>query len=215
MVKPGDKHHAVKVHSFRRFFKTNLVAAGVAESRADYFLGHVSDTYNQVRDLGVEKLRESYARGQLSIRPQARQNLTKTPISLIQAAGKDPEQISHWRSIKRTAQSHRHIRDRRPEGRKDTLVRARRIHQRNKSSLADPEYPKIRHTYVVGPPGFTKYVWRTFSAQIREKLGRFFRFLLTRTTFPRNDFMIGRSHEEGITLLHSKCSKDLFWNCDS
>ena len=155
LVKPGDKHHAVKVHSFRRFFKTNLVAAGVAESRADYFLGHVSDTYNQVRDLGVEKLRESYARGQLSIRPQARQNLTKTPISLIQAAGKDPEQISHWRSIKRTAQSHRHIRDRRPEGRKDTLVRARRIHQRNKSSLAYPEYPKIRHTYVVGPPGFT------------------------------------------------------------
>ena len=135
LVKPGDKHHAVKVHSFRRFFKTNLVAAGVAESRADYFLGHVCDTYNQVRDLGVEKLRESYARGQLSIRPQARQNLTKTPISLIQAAGKDPEQISHWRSIKRTAQSHRHIRDRRPEGRKDTLVRARRIHQRNKSSL--------------------------------------------------------------------------------
>ena len=90
LVKPGDKHHAVKAHSFRRFFKTNLVAAGVAESRADYFLGHVSDTYNQVRDLGVEKLRESYARGQLSIRPQARQNLTKTPISLIQAAGKDP-----------------------------------------------------------------------------------------------------------------------------
>jgi hypothetical protein len=89
LVKPGDKHHALRVHTFRKFFKTNLVAAGVPESHADYFLGHVSDTYNQVRDLGVEKLRESYSKGQLSIRPQA-QNLTRTLIGLIQQAGKDP-----------------------------------------------------------------------------------------------------------------------------
>ncbi len=90
LVKPGDTHHAMRVHTFRKFFKTNLVAAGVPESHADYFLGHVSDTYNQCHDLGVEKLRESYSKGQLSIRPQSQQNLTKTLISLIQAAGKDP-----------------------------------------------------------------------------------------------------------------------------
>ena len=62
----------------------------VPESHADYFLGHVSDVYNQVRDLGIESLRESYAKGQLCIRPQSQQNLTKTLINLIQAAGKDP-----------------------------------------------------------------------------------------------------------------------------
>ncbi len=89
LVKPGDSHHALRVHTFRKFFKTNLVAAGVPESHADYFLGHVSDTYNQVRDLGVEKLRESYSKGQLCIRPQS-QNLTRTLIGLIQQAGKDP-----------------------------------------------------------------------------------------------------------------------------
>jgi hypothetical protein len=90
LVRPEDKHHTMRPHTLRKFCKTNLVAAGVPESHADYFLGHVTDTYNQVQSLGVDKLRESYARGQLCIRPQSQQNLTKTLISLIQAAREDP-----------------------------------------------------------------------------------------------------------------------------
>ncbi len=90
LVKADDKHHAMRVHTFRKFFKTNLVQAGLPESHADYMMGHVTDTYNQVQSLGVEKLRESYARAQLCIRPQSQRNLTKTLINLIQAAGKDP-----------------------------------------------------------------------------------------------------------------------------
>ncbi|HZY94917.1 MAG TPA: hypothetical protein VFE98_08705 [Candidatus Bathyarchaeia archaeon] len=99
LVKPGDKHYTLRFHTFRKFFKTNLVAAGVPESHADYFLGHVSDTYNQVRDLGVDKLRASYSKGQLGIRPQSQQNLTKTLISLIQAAGKDPSQYLNNKAL--------------------------------------------------------------------------------------------------------------------
>ncbi len=92
LVQLGEKHYKLRVHTFRKFFKTNLVAAGVPESHADYFLGHVTDVYNQVHDLGVEKLRESYAKGQLCIRPQSQANLTRTLVELIRAAGKDPGQ---------------------------------------------------------------------------------------------------------------------------
>ncbi len=90
LIKRGGKHYPLRVHSIRKFFKTMLVAAGVPESHADYMMAHVEDTYNQVRDLGADTLRESYAKGQLCIRPASQQNLTKTLISLIQAAGKDP-----------------------------------------------------------------------------------------------------------------------------
>lgn len=90
LAKQEDGHYALRVHTFRKFFKTHLVAAGVPESHADYFMGHVTDTYNQVQSLGVDKLRDSYAKGQLCIRPQSQQSLTKTLIDLIHAAGKDP-----------------------------------------------------------------------------------------------------------------------------
>jgi hypothetical protein len=75
--KPGEKHYPLRVHSIRKFFKTNLVGAGVPESHADCMMAHVEDTSNQVRDLGVDRLRESYARGQLCILLQSQQNLTR------------------------------------------------------------------------------------------------------------------------------------------
>ncbi len=91
-MKPGQKHYSLRAHSLRKFYKTQLVAKDVPESHVDYMMGHVTDTYNQVQALGVDKLRETYARAQLTIRPQPQQSLTRTLIQLIQAAGKDPQQ---------------------------------------------------------------------------------------------------------------------------
>ena len=61
----------VRFHSLRKFFKTQMVAAGVPESHVEYFMGHVSDTYNDVQALGVEKLRSIYSSANLSIRPNS------------------------------------------------------------------------------------------------------------------------------------------------
>ncbi len=69
LSKNKNGHFELRVHSIRKFFKTQLVAAGVPESHADYMMGHVGDTYNQVQSLGVEKLREVYSKAGLTIRP--------------------------------------------------------------------------------------------------------------------------------------------------
>ena len=90
LVRDGDDHHALRVHTFRKYFKTSLVAAGVPESHVDYMMGHVTDTYNQIQSLGIERLRESYAKGRLSIRPQSQESLIARLLKAIHDEGKDP-----------------------------------------------------------------------------------------------------------------------------
>src|SRR5438552_6435483 len=41
----GQRQYSLRVHSLRKFFKTQLVTRGVPEPVADYFMGHVNDTY--------------------------------------------------------------------------------------------------------------------------------------------------------------------------
>lgn len=55
-------------------------------------MGHVTDTYNQVQSLGVEKLRQVYANAGLSIRPRTRISKIETLKEIIRAMGLNPEQ---------------------------------------------------------------------------------------------------------------------------
>lgn len=56
-------------------------------------MGHVSDTYNQVESLGVEKLRSIYASANLCIKPKTRLSKIETLKEMIRAMGENPEQI--------------------------------------------------------------------------------------------------------------------------
>jgi hypothetical protein len=59
----------LRVRCLRKFFKTQFITAGLPESHADYMMGHVEDTYNQVHSLGVEKLRKEYDDAKVFLRP--------------------------------------------------------------------------------------------------------------------------------------------------
>ncbi len=66
--------YTLRVHSIRKFFKTQLLALGIQPDYVDYFMGDTIDTYDDVQSLGIEKLREVYANAALSIRPKAKMN---------------------------------------------------------------------------------------------------------------------------------------------
>ncbi len=93
LKKSGGRMYELRVHSLRKYFKTRLVSAGVPESHVDYMLGHVTDTYNQVQSLGVEKLRNTYDAADLRIRAKTKSSSIELIKEYIRAHGLNPEQI--------------------------------------------------------------------------------------------------------------------------
>jgi len=98
--KNSKGHYDLRVHSIRKYFKTQLIARKVAESHADYWMGHVGDEYNLVQNLGVEKLREIYSNAVqegFSIRPRAYINkleMAKEVVrELLRKMDVDPEDL--------------------------------------------------------------------------------------------------------------------------
>ena len=59
--------YVLRVHSLRKFFKTQLMALGVQADYVDYMMGHTVDTYHDIQSKGVEWLRNIYATAGLSI----------------------------------------------------------------------------------------------------------------------------------------------------
>ncbi len=90
---PKGRMYELRVHSLRKFYKTQLVAAGVKESYVDYFMGHKVDTYHDIQSLGVEKLRDIYAAASLSIRPKTKLNKIEMVKQMIRALGMNPDQV--------------------------------------------------------------------------------------------------------------------------
>ena len=90
---PNGRMYEIRTHTLRKFFKTQLVALGVPESHADYMMGHVTDTYNDVQSLGVEKLRQVYESAGLSIRPKTRISKIEALKEMVRSMGMNPEQV--------------------------------------------------------------------------------------------------------------------------
>jgi len=92
IISPGDPYK-VKVHSLRKFFKTQLLALGVQPDYVDYMMGHTIDTYHDVQSKGIEFLRGIYAAANLTMEP--RQKLTKLDQLKIfaQGLGLNPESV--------------------------------------------------------------------------------------------------------------------------
>jgi len=93
LKKAGGRMYELREHSLRKFFKTRLISCGVPESHVDYMMGHVTDTYNDIKSLGIEKLRQEYASSGLSIRPATQVTKIETIKEIIRAMGADPEKI--------------------------------------------------------------------------------------------------------------------------
>lgn len=70
LVKKGPKRRELRPYSLRKYFHTNLAAAGVHRDYIDYFMGHVTPTYNSIKSKCVEFLRRIYISSGLSIRPK-------------------------------------------------------------------------------------------------------------------------------------------------
>ncbi len=58
----------LRVHSIRKFFKTQMLALGVQPDYVDYFMGHTVDTYHDIQSLGIDRMRAIYAAAGLAIR---------------------------------------------------------------------------------------------------------------------------------------------------
>jgi site-specific recombinase XerD len=83
----------LRVHSLRKFFKTNMKALGVDSDYVDYMMGHVVDTYHDIQSKGVEHLRNIYARANLRIRPQTKLGKLDVLKEFARGLGMDPEKI--------------------------------------------------------------------------------------------------------------------------
>ena len=93
LLKPGQAHYSLRVHSLRKYFKTNLVAAGIPESYVDFWMGHLRDTYNTIESKGVEFQRDLYAKAGLNLRPKIQQTAYDILAALAKQLGKDPEKV--------------------------------------------------------------------------------------------------------------------------
>lgn len=85
--------YELRVHSLRKYFKTQLLSLGVQPDYVDYMMGHTVDTYHDIQMKGVEFLRNIYAASGLSIKPKTKVSKIEALKEIIRAWGLSPEQI--------------------------------------------------------------------------------------------------------------------------
>jgi len=97
----------LRVHSIRKWFRTELTALGVQPEYAEYLLGHRSSTYLDIRSKGVEFLRDIYNKADLRIskQPHEAEYKRKFTTKILQSLGVDPEDYLPQRQT--TAEPHR------------------------------------------------------------------------------------------------------------
>lgn len=93
LLKQEGQGYALKVHSLRKFFKTQLMALGVQPDYIDYMMGHTIDTYHDVQSKGIEFLRSIYAAKDFGIKPKPQVSKVEQLREFCQYLGFDPEKI--------------------------------------------------------------------------------------------------------------------------
>jgi hypothetical protein len=84
----------LRVHSLRKFFKTQLMALGVQGDYVDYMMGHIVDTYHDIQSKGVEFLRGLYANAGLRIQPKASMTPKEQLRAIARGFGLSPEEAA-------------------------------------------------------------------------------------------------------------------------
>jgi hypothetical protein len=85
------RFYTLRVHSIRKYFRTQLAALGVPSDYIEYMMGHTISTYHDIKMKGVEFLRNVYAASGLSIRPKVKMTQIEMLKEIIRALGGDPE----------------------------------------------------------------------------------------------------------------------------
>jgi len=93
LIQGKSRRYQVRTHSVRKFFRTQLAALGVNTDYIEYMMGHKISTYHDVRMLGIEKLRQIYARSGLSIKPKTNVSKVEMLKEFTRSLGLDPEKI--------------------------------------------------------------------------------------------------------------------------
>jgi len=85
--------YELRVHSLRKYFKTQMLGLGVQPDYVDYTMGHTADTHYDIQMKGIEFLRNIYTANDLSIQPKTRVNKVEALREIIRAWGLNPEEI--------------------------------------------------------------------------------------------------------------------------
>jgi hypothetical protein len=87
------RRYDLRVHSIRKFYRTQLAALGVQTDYIEYMMGHTISTYHDIEMKGIEYLRGIYSASALSIRPKTRVSKIDALKEIIRAWGLNPDEI--------------------------------------------------------------------------------------------------------------------------
>jgi integrase len=90
LVKMNGKRHEVRIHSIRKFFRTQLTALGMPTDYVEYMMGHKLSTYHDIQMKGIDFLRNVYAAANLRIYPKEKASLKDVLREIIISKGEDP-----------------------------------------------------------------------------------------------------------------------------
>jgi site-specific recombinase XerD len=87
------RRHAMRPHSIRKFFRTQMAALGVQTDYIEYMMGHTISTYHDIQMKGIEFLRGIYTASGLSIKPKTKPSRIEILKEMVRALGLNPEEI--------------------------------------------------------------------------------------------------------------------------
>jgi len=87
------RRYNLRVHSIRKFFRTQLAALGAQPDYIEYMMGHTISTYHDIEMKGIEYLRGIYSASGLCIKPKTRLSKIDALKEIIRAWGLNPEEI--------------------------------------------------------------------------------------------------------------------------
>jgi len=94
LLQKGESYQ-LRVHSIRKFFKTQLLALGVQPDYVDYMMSHKVDTYHDVSSK-VDDLSKIYATANFSISPKrelSKPDLCEALKTFAKGLGLDPDKV--------------------------------------------------------------------------------------------------------------------------
>ena len=146
LIKPGQAHSTLRFHSLRKYFKTNLIAAGVPESYADFWMGHLRDTFNTIESKGVESHRNLLAKSRTQPSPQDPADRLRHVSNSIETVGQGSRSGPGRGQLLRSSQDSHRRKEHQTGLRKNNPLKSQRT-----SEFLDS---KICLLEVVRPPGF-------------------------------------------------------------
>jgi len=131
------RRYAMRPHSIRKFFRTQMAALGVQTDYIEYMMGHTISTYHDIQMKGIEFLRGVYAASGLCIKLKTKPSRIETLKEMVRALGLNPEEILTKEAL---SMPHRTtVTVGRDESQMETLLKA--LKQKLKQELTETPMP--------------------------------------------------------------------------